>query len=126
VISPLLYGLEKYSALPQASSLCGACLDVCPVRIDLPRMLLELRNEEVDEKLIPWHERAAEQLVAFVLSHQRLTRLSTAALRILQRPFAQESQLSLPGRLNPAGERRLPALAKKSFHEMWKEGISEQ
>ena len=126
VISPLLYGLEKYSALPQASSLCGACLDVCPVRIDLPRMLLELRNEEVDEKLIPWHERAAEQLVAFVFGHQRLTRWSTAVLRILQRPFARESQLNLPGRLNPAGERRLPALAKKSFHELWKEGIGDQ
>jgi len=126
VISPLLYGLEKYNALPQASSLCGACLDVCPVRIDLPRMLLALRNEEVDQKLIPWHERTAEELVAFVFRHQRLTKWSTAFLRILQRPFAREAHLNIPSRLNPAGERRLPALAKKSFHEIWKEEISGQ
>jgi L-lactate dehydrogenase complex protein LldF len=47
VITPLLFGLENYRELPQASSLCGACRDVCPVRIDLPRMLVELRNDSV-------------------------------------------------------------------------------
>ncbi len=45
VLTPLLNGISEWSDLPHASSLCGACRDACPVRIDLPRMLLELRNE---------------------------------------------------------------------------------
>jgi L-lactate dehydrogenase complex protein LldF len=122
VLSPLLFGLEKYEALPQASSLCGACLDVCPVRIDLPRMLLELRADEVKEHIIPWHERLAEEAAAFVLMHERLLRLTSSLLRQLQRPFARDGQLRPPRRLNPTGDRPLPALARKPFRELWREG----
>lgn len=43
VVTPLLVGLENTRPLPQASSLCGACKQVCPVDIDLPQMLLDLR-----------------------------------------------------------------------------------
>jgi L-lactate dehydrogenase complex protein LldF len=121
VVSPLLFGLERYGALPHASSLCGACLDVCPVRIDLPRMLLALRADEVGQQVLPWRERAAEGVVAFVLGRERLLRFTTAVLRLLQRPVARGGHLRLPGRLNPAAGRRLPALAKKSFREMWEE-----
>jgi L-lactate dehydrogenase complex protein LldF len=45
VLTPGLEGIEKWSDLPHASSLCGACKEVCPVRIDIPRMLLKLRDE---------------------------------------------------------------------------------
>lgn len=121
VVSPLLFGLERYEALPQASSLCGACLDVCPVRIDLPRMLLELRADEVEAKLGPRSLSLAEGAAAYVLGHERLLRWSTAALRLLQKPFTRQGQFNLPGRLNPLGQRRPPALAKKSFREIWKE-----
>jgi L-lactate dehydrogenase complex protein LldF len=126
VVSPLLFGLERYEALPQASSLCGACLDVCPVRIDLPRMLLELRADEVEAKIGPRSLSLAEGAAAFVLGHERLLRWSTAALRLLQKPFTRQGQLNLPGRLNPLGQRQPPALAKKSFREIWKEGIGDE
>src|SRR5207247_2462107 len=43
VLSPQLFGLAKSSELPYASSLCGACRDVCPVKIDIPALLLHLR-----------------------------------------------------------------------------------
>jgi L-lactate dehydrogenase complex protein LldF len=121
VISPLLYGLEEYEALPQASSLCGACLDVCPVRIDLPRMLLELRAEEVDERILPWRDRVAEEAAAFILGHERLMRWTTGVLRILQRPFARKGHLNISDRFNPISPRRLPMLAKKSFRDIWRE-----
>ena len=49
MISPLLFGLENYEALPHASSLCGACKQACPVDIDIPRMLLDLRRDLVAE-----------------------------------------------------------------------------
>jgi L-lactate dehydrogenase complex protein LldF len=122
VITPLLFGLEAYEALPQASSLCGACLDVCPARIDLPRMLLELRADQVEEKVLPWRERMAESSAASVLEHEQLMRWTTGALRTLQKPFTDEGHLRLPNRLNPTSQRELPALAKKSFREMWKDG----
>jgi L-lactate dehydrogenase complex protein LldF len=122
VVSPLLFGLENYEALPQASSLCGACLDVCPVRIDLPRMLLALRADEVEGEILPWHERLAEEAAAAVLAHGWLMRLTTAALRLVQRPFVRQDHLQVPDRFNPLGERQLPRLANKSFHQMWADG----
>jgi L-lactate dehydrogenase complex protein LldF len=121
VIMPLLFGLAEKEALPHASSLCGACLDVCPVRIDLPRMLLDLRAEEVTGRIIPWTERFAESSVAFVLGHARLFRVLTGLARVFQRPLAHQGSLHLPRRLNPAGDRQLPALAKRSFRDMWDE-----
>jgi L-lactate dehydrogenase complex protein LldF len=45
VLSPVLFGLERFGDLAYASTLCGACLEVCPIQIDLPRMLLELRRQ---------------------------------------------------------------------------------
>lgn len=123
VITPLLFGLEQYEALPHASSLCGACLEVCPVRIDLPRMLLALRHDEVQRKMLSTPERLAEQSAAFVLSHTRLLRWSAAVLRWVQRPLVKNDRLRLPHRLNPAGKRQLPGLAPKSFRELWQEGL---
>jgi len=50
IVTPLLTGIEHASSLPYASSLCGACADVCPVRIDIPRVLVHLRGAAVAEK----------------------------------------------------------------------------
>ncbi|MCZ6678760.1 MAG: LutB/LldF family L-lactate oxidation iron-sulfur protein [Candidatus Poribacteria bacterium] len=122
VLTPLLFGLEDYEALPHASSLCGACKDVCPARIDLPRMLLELRTDEVTEGVLPWRERKTEEGAAFVLRHQKLMRFVSAAVRLAQRPFVRDDVLNLPGPLNPTPGRQLPGLAKHSFREMWKAG----
>ena len=126
VVTPLLLGRENYEALPHASSLCGACKEVCPVRIDLPRMLLELRADQVTERTIPWRERKTEEAGAFVLKHEKLMRFMTSAARLAQRPFSRDGKLRLPQRLNPALERQLPALAKRSFREMWKSGELEE
>jgi L-lactate dehydrogenase complex protein LldF len=122
VISPLLFGMEKYAALPQASSLCGACLDVCPVRIDLPRMLLALRVDEVETRLLPWRERKLEEWAAAVLARPGWLRWISGVLRWLQRPFARQGKLRLPGPLHPTRERDLPTLAPKSFRDMWTRG----
>ncbi len=53
VITPQLMGIEKTSQLPYASSLCGACREVCPVKIDIPRLLLHLRGEISEQKRNP-------------------------------------------------------------------------
>lgn len=120
VITPLLFGLEPYAALPQASTLCGACTEACPARIDIPRMLLALRRQEVAEHLLPWTERKAEELAAFALSSNGRMRFFTRLGRWGQRPFTRDNALHLPG--NPGGERQIPPLAAKSFRQMWQDG----
>lgn len=122
VISPLLFGLDKYPALPHASSLCGACKDVCPARIDLPRMLLELRADLVEQGLSPTKEGALEKAAAFALRYDKLWQVVTGLGRLGQRPLLKNGKLQVPDRFNPAGERQLPALAKKSFHDLWRDG----
>ncbi len=121
VITPLLFGLENYPALPHASTLCGACQDVCPVRIDLPRMLLELRADEVGHSLATTTESMLEKGAAFVLAHERLLRLGRSALAVGQKPFVRNQQIHPPAALNPAGERALPSFAPRSFHQLWEE-----
>ena len=49
IITPHLLGLEKAATLPFASSLCGACAEVCPVKIDIAHQLVHLRNRAVNE-----------------------------------------------------------------------------
>lgn len=122
VVSPLLFGLEAFEALPQASTLCGACRDVCPARIDIPRMLLALRAELVDGDLVPRWEQAAERAVGHVFGGERRYRAAATLGRVLQRPFRKGSQLRLPGSLQPTAGRDLPALAPRSFRAMWAAG----
>jgi L-lactate dehydrogenase complex protein LldF len=73
VITPQLNGIEKAAKLPFASSLCGACRDVCPVKIDLPRLLLHLRARALASKaFVPgvggWRERLAFRAWAWTMS----------------------------------------------------------
>ncbi len=122
VVSPLLFGMEGNEALPHASSLCGACLEVCPARIDLPRMLLELRNQEVRERIMPWHERIAERFAAGVLAGPRRWSFLADLARWLLRPITRNASLRLPGRLNPVQPRKLPGLSRRSFRAIWQDG----
>ena len=119
VLVPLLFGLEKHAALPHASSLCGACLEVCPSRIDLPRMLLDLRAEVAEKKYVSGPERTLETGIARLLTHQHLFGFLTSMGRVFQRPLVRGRQLWVPRRINPAGERQLPSLAPRSFHALW-------
>lgn len=114
VIAPLLFGLEAYAALPHASTLCGACRDVCPARIDLPRMLVALREAEVTQKTLPWRERAAEHSAAFILEHERLLH----TLRTLLRPFFNAAASTPPLQKLTSG-RQLPSLSGKTFRQWW-------
>ena len=72
ILSPMLTGVEDNASLPYASSLCGACYDVCPVKIDIPSILVHLRARHVDEarkdSRLPRPEAAAMALASWAMS----------------------------------------------------------
>lgn len=115
VVSPLLFGLAEHGALPQASSLCGACLEVCPAQIDLPRMLLALRQDEVQRRQLPAIERLAERSAANIMAKPGWYKLFAGLARRLQALFVRKGRMRLPG-VAP-----YPALAPRSFHQLWHE-----
>jgi L-lactate dehydrogenase complex protein LldF len=119
VLVPLLNSLEGFEALPHASSLCNACLEVCPARIDLPRMLLDLRAEEVKTDVLPQEEQFIEKSIAWLMGHRRLWNFTLDVGRVFQTPLVDDDHLRVPDELNPAGERQMPSLAPRSFHDLW-------
>ncbi|HKS08275.1 MAG TPA: LutB/LldF family L-lactate oxidation iron-sulfur protein [Pyrinomonadaceae bacterium] len=114
VITPQLIGMQKASQLPYASSLCGACREVCPVKIDIPRLLLHLRGE-ISEKQPSGRtkERLAFKFWAFVMTRPKLYEKSAIAARLFQRWF------KLPVRPWTNG-RDLRPIEAESFREHWR------
>src|SRR5689334_11056648 len=110
VITPQLIGIEKTSQLPYASSLCGACREVCPVKIDIPRLLLHLRSEIAPRKG-SIAERLAFKVWARTMMSPTLYKLSSVAGRIFQR--------ATPISRAWTRDRDLRPIESKSFHELW-------
>lgn len=111
VITPHYNGFAKFQHLAAASSLCGACSDVCPVHIDIHHLLLENRYEAVHRYHLSkfWH--AAMRVYAWAMSDsRRLQSMRTWLLRLrpLQRLFFRSGEAP-------------PELSVKSFHELWAE-----
>ena len=121
LLTAMLEGPRSVRDLAHASSLCGACADACPVRIDIPRMLIALRREVDEKKIAPWVERVAFTLLARLLTRPALYRLAVSVGRVLQRPFVSEGTISrLPFFLNDwTRTRDLPAVAARTFQERW-------
>lgn len=117
VVMPGLMGLDDWSELAQASSLCGACRDVCPVRIDLPRLLLKLREQAAARHLAPRWIRIAMRLYAAVATRPRAFRLMGAAAGWMGRVWCREGWIRrLPGPMGAwTASRDLPAPATRSF-----------
>ena len=121
LLTAMLEGTGSVKELAHASSLCGACADACPVRIDIPKMLIELRREVDDQKIAPWIERVTFKLLAQVLVRPALYRLAARVGRVLQRPFARGGTISgLPLFLDDwTRTRDLPPVAAQTFQERW-------
>jgi L-lactate dehydrogenase complex protein LldF len=79
VLTPAYLGVEQALDLPQASTFCGACSAVCPVRIPLPDLLRKLRERQVERRLRPWHEMLALRVWGWMARHPRLYALAAAA-----------------------------------------------
>jgi L-lactate dehydrogenase complex protein LldF len=121
LLTALQHGTESVTDLAHASSLCGACADACPVRIDIPRMLIDLRRQVDERRLAPWPERLLFRGLAALLIRPALYRLGALFGRLLQRPLVQGRMIRrLPFGLGPwTRSRDLPAVAPRSFAERW-------
>lgn len=126
VLDPGLLGLEKTHLLPQASSLCGACGEVCPVKIPLPALLIEHRRRSVEAGLAAKGEGAAIGAFSFIAQRPRLWEASTTVARFGSRFFERDGHstaTAMPVLKSWLKERDFPAPAKKSFRQLWKEGL---
>jgi L-lactate dehydrogenase complex protein LldF len=123
LLTAMLEGDRSVKELAHASSLCGACQEVCPVRIDIPRMLIDLRRGLDQKRIAPRLERFVFKAFARVLERPGLFRLSARLGRLLQRPFVREGRLlRLPlflGRWTKT--RDLRPVASRTFTERWKD-----
>jgi L-lactate dehydrogenase complex protein LldF len=114
LLTAMLEGTPAVRQLAHASSLCGACQEACPVKIDIPGMLIALRTSLDRERVAPWPERLMARLAGRVLTRPALFRTLGRAARPLQR--------ALDVVLRPwTRHRALPAPARRSFTEQWKE-----
>jgi L-lactate dehydrogenase complex protein LldF len=116
-------GVQHEPALPFASSLCGACGEVCPVKIDNPKILLELRSDVKKSDAREGRNRL-EKLgfcaFAWLMTHPRLFEMAGRIGRSMGWP----TRGWLASTKGPLGawlsERDLPPLPAHSFREMWR------
>ncbi len=113
------FDLKKYAALPFASTLCGSCTAVCPVKIDIDAQLYAWRQEVTAAGLAPRAKGAAMRAVGSVLGRPslfaRLGRTARWALRRLPRALIHASPNVW------AQMRDLPDLPTKTFHDWVRE-----
>jgi L-lactate dehydrogenase complex protein LldF len=113
VITPQLWGMKEYKHLSYSSSLCGRCTEVCPVKIDLHKLLLYNRRDSVKEKF----SSSTENLMWLfwkkaMLKRKTMERGGVRLKNILLRQFFKKHW---------GNRREFPRVAQKSFNQMWKE-----
>ncbi|ADY27374.1 Lactate utilization protein B/C (plasmid) [Deinococcus proteolyticus MRP] len=124
ILTPQLLGMHDKNAnsLPFASSLCGACYEVCPVEINIPQVLIYLRNEGNAHKG-PNAESLAMGAARVAMSEGWRWEGALRLARLGQGPLVRQGEISwLPGMLAGWTEvRDLPALPREGFREWWKQ-----
>ena len=126
IITPPMAGIEKARDLPFASTLCGACREVCPVKINIPHVLLRLRNEWVEERRDDRSgpalaERVGMKLWSLAMSHRTLYSMLFRTAAFFQGPLLEDGKHKhLPRPFSGWTENRdFPPLARKPFRDIW-------
>ncbi|MFD4668564.1 LutB/LldF family L-lactate oxidation iron-sulfur protein [Lentzea sp. NPDC058450] len=123
VLSPQLTGVEDNASLPYASTLCGACFDACPVRIDIPSLLVRLRTRHVDENRggVPSAEAVAMAAASWVMSSPRRFGAAEAVSRLGRALGRRTDRISsLPPPLSGwTSSRDAPRPPKETFRQWW-------
>jgi L-lactate dehydrogenase complex protein LldF len=121
ILTPMLSDLDSAQSLPYASSLCGACYEVCPVKINIPEVLVHLRERVVRQESGHAAEGVAMRAVARVFASRRLYELAQRVGRVAQRPLVRAGVIRrLPGPLSGwTNSRDLDPVARQSFRDWW-------
>lgn len=113
LITPHLRGMSEFKHLSYASSLCGKCSDVCPVKIDIHKMLLLNRRDAVTGGLPSKKERFAWKSFTYAITRRKLVDfLGGKSKNFLMRNFFRKAW---------GKHRQLPRIAGKSFSQQWRE-----
>jgi L-lactate dehydrogenase complex protein LldF len=126
VLSPLLTGVEDNASLPYASSLCGACYEACPVKIDIPSLLVYLRARHVEESRrdhrVPSPEAVTMAAASWVMADPRRYAAAQRAGRS-GRALSRGGRIrSLPPPLSAwTRARDAPAPPARTFRQWWRE-----
>ena len=131
IVTPELVGLTQAKDLPHASTLCGACRDACPVQINIPRMLLHLRQnlaESPDSARRAASDTDALLARAFatLMSRPALLRLGRKAGRLLLRARSQNGVIArarIPFLSRWTRARDLPAPPPRTFRDIWRDEL---
>jgi L-lactate dehydrogenase complex protein LldF len=127
ILMPQLQAMEHSQSLPYASSLCGACYEACPVKINIPEVLIHLRSQLVQAKQSHMASRLNQEnlgmkAVSKVFQSEWLLRRAHKLARLGQGPFRDDGVVSfMPGLSAWTRGRDLPAIPKQSFREWWRE-----
>jgi len=118
ILTPQLHGLREGQTLPWASSLCGACYDVCPVKIDIPSVLVHLRGRVLSEtapRRSP--EQVAMRALAAVFQSPRRYAAAQRLARLRRGPLTRLPVGPLSGWTRV---RDLPEPPSQSFRDWWR------
>ncbi|MGH9587247.1 MAG: LutB/LldF family L-lactate oxidation iron-sulfur protein [Acidobacteriaceae bacterium] len=124
ILTPQLFDMEHSQSLPYASSLCGACYEVCPVKINIPEVLIHLRGRVVREQQSGASlEAIGMKIMARIFTSRRRFEAAQRLGRIGQWPFEREGWIKhLPGMLgNWTAARDLRPLPRETFRSWWRE-----
>ena len=122
ILTPQLHGLREGRSLPYASTLCGACYEVCPVEIDIPRVLVHLRGRVVDSEP-PWKpEKAAMRAMYRAFSSRRAYERAQRGARLGSRPLGRSGRIErLPWPLSGwTSTRDMPRPPAETFRDWWR------
>lgn len=119
IVTPGLIGLEEALPIPFASSLCGACADVCPVRIPIPELLHTWRRRAVEEELTSRTTRAAMKAWGYAATRPRLFAGAERLIGLLPGGLFRR----LPFLREWCSGREAPRPEGRTFREVWKGGI---
>ena len=122
MLTPSLIGVDKAGHLPNASTFCGRCEEVCPVRIPLPRMMRTWREREFERHLSPATVRSGLAVWAFFAKRPRLyglaTRITARTLSLLALFRGRFRRLPLASGCTET--RDFPAPQGTTFQAMWR------
>ncbi|MDE3106211.1 MAG: iron-sulfur cluster-binding protein [Acidobacteriota bacterium] len=128
ILTPQLQVLNHAQTLPYASSLCGACYEVCPVKINIPEVLIHLRNKVVRKKGPLTPEALAMRAMGLVFRSERRFRAAQRMGRVAEAPLVRKDGQGqgwigwLPGLLGGWTQvRDLQAMPQQSFREWWEQ-----